>query len=90
MGVDVNREPLAIRGAVTAAATAMLHLAVMAGWIPIPADVETQAVVALDLTATAVMVLWTRGKVTPVDDPRDATGAQLLPVGRHRRTDGEQ
>lgn len=88
-----SREPLAIRGAIVAAVTAILHLAVMSGALPIAPDVEGQAALVLDLIGTAVLVVWTRGAVTPVDDPRDTQGRPLTPdveptpggyVGRHR------
>lgn len=76
-----RREPLVIRGAVVALATAVLHLLVIGGWAPISPDVEGQAALVIDLAGTAVLVLWTRGRVTPVDDPRDESGDPLVPAG---------
>jgi hypothetical protein len=66
----VKREPLVIRGAIVAAATALLHLGVVLGLLPIDPEAEMAAVTTIDLVGTAVLVLWTRGKVTPVEDPR--------------------
>ena len=95
--MNAAREPLAVRAAVVAAVTALLHLVTIAGWLPISPDVEGQAALVLDLVGTAVLVVWTRGHVTPVDDPRDADGRPLTPDtdstpegywGRHRRPDG--
>ena len=61
-------------------------------------QIETPALV-IDLAGTAAHVLWTRGKVTPVDEPRAADGTPLVPAdrslyqggdytGRHRDPDG--
>ena len=65
-----DREPLAIRGAVVAAVTAGLHLLVILGVLPLDAGQEQAAAMVVDLVGTAVLVVWTRGKVTPVADPR--------------------
>lgn len=75
-----RREPLVIRGAVVALATAVLHLLVIGGWAPISPDVEGQAALVIDLAGTAALVMWTRGKVTPVDDPHTADGDPLVPA----------
>ena len=97
--MDAKREPLAIRAAVVAAVTAVLHLLVISGVLPLTAEVEGQAALVIDLAGTAALVLWTRGKVTPVDEPRAADGTPLVPAasslyqggdytGRHRDPDG--
>lgn len=75
-----DREPLAVRGAVVAAAEAVLHMAVMLGWLPLTADQEAQAMLVVALVGTAVLVVWSRGKVTPVADPYSADGVPLVPV----------
>ena len=80
--MNAKREPLAIRAAVVAAVTAVLHLLVIAGVLPISAEVEGQAALVIDLAGTAALVLWTRGKVTPVDEPRAADGTPLVPAAR--------
>ena len=96
--MDAKREPLAIRAAVVAAVTAVLHLLVISGVLPLTAEVEGQAALVIDLAGTAALVLWTRGKVTPVDEPRAADGTPLVPAasslyqggdytGRHRDPD---
>lgn len=64
-----KREPLVIRSAVTAAATAVLHVLVIAGALPIDEATENAVAGALDLVGLAVVVVWSRGKVTPVDAP---------------------
>ena len=65
-----DREPLAIRGAIVAAVTAGLHLLVVLGVLPLAVEQEQSAALVVDLLGTAVLVIWTRGKVTPVADPR--------------------
>lgn len=66
----MKREPLVIRAAIVAAVTGLLHLGVVLGLLPIDAEAETAAALAVDLVGTAVLVVWTRGAVTPVEDPR--------------------
>ena len=91
--MNAKREPLAVRGAVVAAVTAVLHLLVISGVLPISAEVEGQAALVIDLLGTAVLVVWTRGHVTSSADPRDDQGRPLVPAadaappgyqGRHR------
>lgn len=65
----LTREPLAIRGAIVAAVTAILHALIVLGVLPVAPDAEHAIAGAIDLLGTAVLVVWTRGKVTPVDDP---------------------
>ena len=66
----MNREPLVIRGAVTAAVTAILHVMVVLGVFALDQTAETALAAAIDLIGIAVLVVWTRGKVTPVADPQ--------------------
>jgi len=71
-----TREPLAIRGAVVALVAAILNLIVAFG-----VNLTTEQVGAINavvgLAATAVVVVWSRGAVTPVDDPRGTSGEPL-------------
>lgn len=69
-----TREPLVIRGAIVAAITAAIHVAVVLGILHIDADAETAIGTAIDLAGTAILVVWARQAVTPVADP-------VLPVG---------
>jgi hypothetical protein len=64
-----TREPLAIRGAIVAAATAVVHVAVVLGIVHLDASAEVAIGTAIDLFGTAVLVIWTRGAVTPVAAP---------------------
>lgn len=64
-----TREPLAIRGALVAATTAVLHACVVLGVVPLTPEGETSIAVAIDLVGMAILVVWTRGKVTPVAAP---------------------
>lgn len=75
-----TREPLVIRGAITAAITAVIHVLVILGVFPIEPEAESAIGLAVDLVGTAVLVVWTRGKVTPVEAPN-------LPA--HRATKAE-
>lgn len=63
-----TREPLAIRAAVVAAVDALIHTAVSFGL-----DLSTEQTASLSTTVNLLsilaVVLWSRGKVTPVDDP---------------------
>ena len=65
----MEREPLAVRGAVVAALAALVNLAVLFG-LDWSAEQVGAVNTAVGLVATAVVVVWSRGKVTPVDDPR--------------------
>lgn len=68
--MNLTREPLAVRAAIVAAITAMLHVLVVTGVLPIEPDAEVAIAGAVDLVGTAVLVVWSRGAVTPVADPR--------------------
>ncbi|WVX87943.1 membrane protein [Arthrobacter phage Snek] len=75
-----SREPLVIRAAIVAAITAVIHVLVVLGVLPILPEAETAVAGAVDLIGTAVLVVWTRGKVTPVADPKlPAPAPELLP-----------
>lgn len=92
-----EREPLLIRAAIVAAVTAVLHVLIVTGVLPFDPEAETAIAGAIDLLGTAVLVVWTRGKVTPtaapvltsaqaqavkVDDgPRHRAGAEESVVG---------
>ncbi|UJQ86813.1 membrane protein [Arthrobacter phage Reedo] len=65
----LEREPLVIRAAIVAAVTALLHVLVVLGVLPIAPEAETAIAGAVDLIGTAVLVVWTRGKVTPTAAP---------------------
>jgi hypothetical protein len=78
-----TREPLVIRAAIVAALTALLHVLVVLGVTPIEPEAETAVAGFIDLLGTAVLVVWVRGKVTPVDDPR--LPADVIPDGDGKR-----
>lgn len=86
----LTREPLVIRGAIVAAITALIHVLIVTGVIHVAPDAETAIAGAVDLIGTAVLVIWTRGKVTPVDAPNiPVPSAPSVPVvpdgdGDHR------
>ncbi|MEZ5119646.1 MAG: hypothetical protein R2686_07060 [Candidatus Nanopelagicales bacterium] len=73
----MGREPLAVRAAVVAAVAALLNLAVAFGW-SLTAEQIGAINTAVGLVATAAVVVWSRGSITPVDDPQDANGQPLV------------
>lgn len=74
----MNREPLVIRGAIVAAVVALLQVGIAFG-APITVDQFAALSVAINMLATAVVVIWSRGTITPVSDPRDDAGNPLVP-----------
>ena len=74
-----TREPLAIRGALVALVAAILNLVVAFG-VNLNAEQVGAINAVVGLAATAVVVVWSRGSVTPVDDPRGADGEPLYTV----------
>lgn len=68
--MNFAREPLVIRGAIVAAVTALIHMLIVLGALPIDVEAEHAVAGAVDLLGTAVLVVWTRGKVTPVEAPK--------------------
>ena len=65
-----SREPLAITGAVVAFAQAVLTAVVMMGWWTLTPEQTAAWMGVIALGGTAVVVVATRGRVTPVADPR--------------------
>lgn len=83
--MNASREPLLIRGAIVAAVTAILHVLIVLGALPIDESAEHAVAGAIDLIGTAVLVAWTRGKVTPVEAPKLPTDTvQALAKGAPR------
>lgn len=79
-----TREPLAIRAAIVAAITAVLEFLIAAGYLTLTADARETLMIAVGMVGTAILVLWTRGKVTPIDAPvlpetGDTTGTTTDP-----------
>lgn len=66
----MSREPLAIAGAVVALVQGVLTAVVLMGWWDLTAEQTAAWMGVIALAGTAVVVVWTRGKVTPVADPR--------------------
>ena len=81
-------EPLAARAAVTFLAAAAVRSVVQRGWLGPGVDTAGEQVLADALVSAGgalVMWWWSRGKVTPTDDPRTATNVPLVPVTRARQ-----
>lgn len=73
----MSREPLAIRAAIVAAVSGAINVLVLFG-----VDLSVEQVTGLNtlvgLVGTMVVVVWSRGAVTPVADPKDANGQPLV------------
>lgn len=72
-----SREPLAVAGAVVALLQAALTTVVLMGWWDLSAEQAAAWMGLIALAGTTAVVVWTRGKVTPVADPRDDQGRPL-------------
>lgn len=68
--MNLNREPLVVSGAVVAFAQAVLTTVVLMGWWSLTAEQAAGWMGVIALGGTTVVVIFTRGKVTPVSDPR--------------------
>ena len=66
----MGREPLAVAGAVVALVQAVLGAVVLMGWWALTAEQAAAWMTVIALAGTAAVVVATRGKVTPVADPR--------------------
>ena len=64
-------------GLLAAAAAVYAAVATFYNWQNSKTPIDWNVVFA---AATAVAAAWTRGKVTPIADPKDITGAPLAPL----------
>lgn len=65
-----QREPLAIVGAAVVLVQAILTTVVLMGWWTLTAEQTAAWMGVVALAGTFAVVIFTRGKVTPVADPR--------------------
>ena len=65
----MNREPLAIRAAAIWAIQSIILTVVAFGW-NLTGEQIAASFTAVSAVSALAVVVWTRGKVTPVDDPR--------------------
>lgn len=72
-----SREPLVVSGAAVAFAQAILTAVVLMGWWNITAEQAAAWMGVIALGGTFTVVALTRGKVTPVADPRSADGKPM-------------
>lgn len=75
----MNREPLLIRAVVVGFLQLLLTAVVLQGLLHLTAEQTAAWSAVIAGGGTAALVVWTRGKVTPVDDPRDSNGMSLVP-----------
>lgn len=76
----MSREPLAVVGAVVAFLQGLLTTVVLMGWWALTPEQTAAWVGLIALGGTAAVVVISRGKVTPVANPRDADGQPLATV----------
>ena len=77
----MNREPLVISGSAVALAQGLLTAVVLMGWWNLTAEQAAAWMGVIALGGTFLVVVLTRGKVTPVDDPRiEGMGDYAPPV----------
>jgi len=74
----MNREPLAVRGAVIAVVSAGVQMLVAFG-VPLTGEQEGALLAFVNVASILAVIVWTRGAVTPVTDPRDDYGDPLTP-----------
>lgn len=75
----MQREPLAVRGAAVGFMQAVLTAVVLMGWWDLTAEQTAAWIAVIALGGTLAVVAWSRGKVTPVDDPLSVDGTTLVP-----------
>ena len=66
----MNREPLVISGSAVALAQGLLTAVVLMGWWNLTAEQAAAWMGVIALGGTFLVVVLTRGKVTPINDPR--------------------
>jgi hypothetical protein len=74
----MNREPLLIRAVIVGFLQLLLTAVVLQGLLNLTAEQTAAWSAVIAGGGTAVLVVWTRGKVTPVDDPLSADGTTLV------------
>lgn len=71
----MNREPLAIIGAIVALVQALITTSVLMGWWNLTENQVAAWMGVVALAGTLAVVVFTRGKVTPVADPELPEGS---------------
>ena len=66
----MNREPLVISGSAVALAQGLLTTVVLMGWWNLTTKQTAAWMSVIALGGTFLVVVLTRGKVTPVNDPQ--------------------
>lgn len=75
----MTREPVLTAASIVAAATAVLAVLAAFG-LPLTAEQQAAVLGLIGVAAPYVVALLARRKVTPLADPRDASGKALLPA----------
>lgn len=81
-----QREPAATKGAIVGLLAAIVHVLVVVFGLTLPGFLDPVTLAGvLDAVAGAVAVWLIRRSVTPIADPRDAQGRQLVIPGHVER-----
>ena len=75
----MQREPLKVAGAAVSLVQGILTAVVLMGWWELTAEQAAAWMGVIALAGTFAVVVLTRGKVTPIADPRAADGTPLEP-----------
>ena len=67
--ISTKREPLLYRSLLTALVTAVIHIAVLQGYVSVESVDEATVAGAVDILGALVAAFWSRQAVTPVSDP---------------------
>ena len=83
----MDRQPLTKIGAMVGAVMAVLQLLVVLGWVELTPEQLAAVLVALTAAGTAATVILGMKEVTPVSDPRDNDGNQLVSKNAKRQAE---
>ena len=75
----MKREPLAVIGGSVALVQAVIALTVTFGWLTLNDEELTALLGVVALAGTLAVTIFGRIQVTPVADPRNNDGDQLVP-----------
>ena len=81
--MNVRREPVIVAGTIVGLVEAAIVMSVALGWLDLDNE-QIAAVMAFTAALVAVLAplvgaVWSRGRVTPTNSPRDDTGRRLVP-----------
>lgn len=75
--MNSKREPVVVANTVAGAISALIVAAVALGVLPWSAEQQAAVMAAVIGFINVIAAVWARGQVTPLADPRDASGEEL-------------